>query len=169
MSIKNTKKFDIKNQSTTEHSVNRILLENNLGFSLLRRFEPNTQTKSKKIYFLLQSVDLRAVLKKIFKSFVQTLNQISFCKYMLSEELTRIKVTDKYLMETQNQREEAKKRFFKIEEINHRELLNLLLLLSAKNHFIPDLQGYTKVDTLKKSCFGINFISKTFIKKVFLK
>jgi hypothetical protein len=135
--------------------VNKLFTEKEQGISyMLNPVQVKPDPIMKIDYNLSPSVDLLKIINQISQCFARVLNEISFCKFILAEELMRIKVTDKYLSEHIDVNEEAKKRFYKIEEIKHREILNLLMLFAQKSSSMSDIQTYINIELIKKNCFG---------------
>lgn len=119
--------------------------------------------RSPKIAFELQNnVNLDVVLTKITLEIVTLINQISFCRTKVVDELIKVKVVDRAQERNPPNKQELKKRFFKIEELRDRKLLKLLGLIKEKTQIDAKLQVYNDQKTIQNFLVG-RIISFQFI------
>jgi hypothetical protein len=96
---------------------------------------------------------MKSLINKILRIFITLMNEISFCKFVLFKELTRVKVTEKYNT-NQADKDELKKRFYKIEEIKQRDFLNMLTLFDSRTSFVGYLNRYVDFNLINSEFYG---------------
>ena len=105
-------------------------------------------------YNLHKSINMEVLLNQIMTCFISIINEISFCKYILFKELVKVKVTEKYNNTNQSNKEELKKRFYKIEEMKQRDFLNLMMIFDSKTASLNYLDKYINSININSSFYG---------------
>lgn len=114
-----------------------------------------SQSRSGRIFFSLNpKVDIERVLWKLNASVIDLINQVIFCRTKIVEELIKVKVADRVQEPKPPSKEELKKRFFRIEDLKERKLMDLLLMVRKKTAAGDDLVLYNSLSQLRNFLVG---------------
>lgn len=108
-------------------------------------------------YYIQSSIDIDKLLSKINLKIIETINQIMFCRVKVTDELIKIKITDRFEKDNVVLAEELKRRFYKIEDIKGRKLVDLIMVLHQKNSQTETLQQSNDLKILSSYLIGNYF------------
>ena len=125
------------------------------GLSFESLFETRPGPGEAIAYCLRPEVDVRATLQSVNLRVAGLVNQVSFCRSKSMEELMKLKVVERIHQSNPPSKDELKKRFFKIEELDDRNLFGLLMLMHKNNKADhPALLPYNNTSLLKNYLIG---------------
>lgn len=121
------------------------------------RFAGNAPRAAPSVGFELNpSLDVRGAVRSVNLRVVDLLNQISFCRAKVIDELIKVKVVDRARESGAPPKAELKKRFFRIEELKERCLVDLLLLARKQTKPGQGLRLYNNLGSLRNFLVGEN-------------
>lgn len=106
-------------------------------------------------YCLRKELHVEQILTSINYRMVELINQVMFCRSKIMDELMKLKVVERIHQSNPPSKEELKKRFFKIEELEERSLFNLLMMMHRnKKNGQPGLVPYNNMSLMKNYLIG---------------
>ena len=115
-----------------------------------------TQGNSPDCPFLLQSdLNLSALLRSINTEVCSMINQITFCRSELTQEMMNLMVIEPAQQKDPPSKDELRNRYFKIETVRNVDLLDSLLKVSLNRGHKVKLIFYNDLNILKKHLLGI--------------
>ena len=117
----------------------------------------NNLENNKFHYCIRKDLDIVKIINFLNLKICNLLNQITFCRTFILQELMRLKVVDKIHETNPPSKDELKIRFFKIQELSETNIYKMLLLLIENNESNVNfnLQSYNK-----ENCFNETLIGK---------
>lgn len=113
------------------------------------------QAGSPSVSFALNpKLNIEALLRDVNLQLASLLGQLSLCRANACEELVKVEVADPALEKPSPPKAELKRRFFRIEELRSREVLETLLLVPRRRVVRENLRVYNKSALLRRCLAG---------------